>query len=141
MIQASVCQKPFSGYVEMIADWRTELFRKPPESLIRLFPFGELEVPPVATSTDSANVVEQDGEGAMIEVRGTQAGRARGSDAGSGGKTEAGSGKSGTGAEARGGMGRRLTAGGEFVTEASEAVRRRLHADRGELSSPSTSAR
>eukprot|EP00752_Nemacystus_decipiens_P011546 g10252.t1 len=67
---ADVCQKPFSGYIELIAEWRTELFRKPPESVVRLFPFGEVIVDPVATSTDSDNVVEHDGEGAMIEVEG-----------------------------------------------------------------------
>eukprot|EP00903_Cladosiphon_okamuranus_P019123 g17595.t1 len=66
---SSVCQKPFSGYVELIAEWRTELFRKPPETVVRLFPFGEMIVEPVATSTDSDNVVELDGEGAMIEVQ------------------------------------------------------------------------
>lgn len=65
---ASVCQKPFSGYIELIAEWRTELFRKPPETVVRLFPFGEVIKDPVATSTDSENVVELDGEGAMIEV-------------------------------------------------------------------------
>lgn len=65
---ASVCQKPFSGYIELIAEWRTELFRKPPQTVVRLFPFGEVIVDPVATSTDSDNVVERDGEGAMIEV-------------------------------------------------------------------------
>ena len=85
---ASVCQKPFSGYIELIAEWREELFRRPPETVVRMFPFGEVVKDPVATSTDSDNVVELDGEGAMIEVREDSEKRAEGKAAAAAGEDD-----------------------------------------------------
>lgn len=63
--EAGVCAKPHSGYIQLIADWRTELFRKEPETLWRLFPFGNATVSAPATSTDSNRFLELDvgGEG------------------------------------------------------------------------------
>ncbi|CAM9544119.1 unnamed protein product, partial [Pylaiella littoralis] len=66
--EAAVCQKPFSGYIQLITEWRTELFRKDPATVVRLFPFGDPVALVTATSTDSENVVEHDGEGATVEV-------------------------------------------------------------------------
>lgn len=40
---AFVCEKHSSGYVHLIAEWRTKIFQKGPETLIRLFPFGDIE--------------------------------------------------------------------------------------------------
>lgn len=40
---ACVCQKHSSGYVRLIAEWRTRIFRKDPETMVRLFPFGDTE--------------------------------------------------------------------------------------------------
>ncbi|CAN0302975.1 unnamed protein product [Pylaiella littoralis] len=37
--EASRCQKPHSGYVTLIKEWRDDIFHKPHESMIRLFPF------------------------------------------------------------------------------------------------------
>ena len=49
-----MCQKPFSGYIHLITDWRTRLLHKIPETVVRLFPFGEFEREEAfATSTDS----------------------------------------------------------------------------------------
>lgn len=35
------CQKPYSGYIKLITDWRVQLFRKHPDSVVRLFPFDD----------------------------------------------------------------------------------------------------
>lgn len=77
---ACVCQKPFSGYVQLISEWRANIYRKNPDSLVRLFPFEELEEYVPATSTDSDLVSEVDGEGtgqggvgALAEKVGTEA--------------------------------------------------------------------
>lgn len=37
--EANVCQKPYSGYITLISEWRAEILKKPRNSLIRLFPF------------------------------------------------------------------------------------------------------
>lgn len=41
--KASVCQKPYSGYISLITEWRSQLYRKDPDTIIRLFPFGDEE--------------------------------------------------------------------------------------------------
>ena len=122
---ASVCQKPFSGYIELIAEWRTELFRKPPQTVVRLFPFGEVIVEPVATSTDSDNVVEHDGEGAMIEVKEDLEGGKGGREGGEEGEAE------NTAARAR-----RLGDGGQGATATLD---RRLSPHREVFPAPTTS--
>ncbi|CAM9450103.1 unnamed protein product [Pylaiella littoralis] len=66
--EAGVCGKPYSGYIQLIANWRTELFRKDPDTVVRLFPFGDTVQSTPVTSTDSDNVVELDGEEGMSDV-------------------------------------------------------------------------
>lgn len=39
--EAYRCQKPYSGYITLITEWREEIIGKPADSIIRLFPFGE----------------------------------------------------------------------------------------------------
>lgn len=39
--EACVCQKPYSGYIKLITEWRQHLFRKDPGTVIRLYPFGD----------------------------------------------------------------------------------------------------
>lgn len=41
--EASRCQKPYSGYITLITEWRDEILHKPEESVVRIFPF---EYPP-----------------------------------------------------------------------------------------------
>lgn len=41
--EASRCQKPYSGYITLITEWRDEILHKPGDSVIRIFPF---EYPP-----------------------------------------------------------------------------------------------
>lgn len=72
--EAGVCAKPYSGYIQFIANWRTELFRKEPETLWRLFPFGDAVVSTPPTSTDSNRALE-------LDVGGGKGGGMRRSDA------------------------------------------------------------
>lgn len=66
--EAAMCQKPFSGYIQLIVEWRTKLYRKNPDTVVRLFPFGDTIISTRATSTDTdSSVVERDGEGAVEE--------------------------------------------------------------------------
>lgn len=65
--EAGVCQKPFSGYIQLIVEWRMNIFRQAPESVVRLFPFGDTIVSSPATSTDTDSVVERDGEWTVDE--------------------------------------------------------------------------
>lgn len=37
--EASICQKPSSNFVHLVAEWRQELLSKPRNSTIRIFPF------------------------------------------------------------------------------------------------------
>lgn len=41
--EACKCQKPYSGYIKLITEWRQHLFRKEASSVIRLYPFGDDE--------------------------------------------------------------------------------------------------
>jgi len=69
--EAAECQKPFSGYIQLIVKWRTGFFRVPADSTVRLFPFGDAVVSTPATTTDSESVAERDGEGETVsEVEG-----------------------------------------------------------------------
>lgn len=66
--EATVCQKPFSGYIQLIVEWRTTIYRKAPDTVMRLFPFGDTIVStPRATSTDTDSLLEHDGEGQAAE--------------------------------------------------------------------------
>ncbi len=60
--EAAECQKPFSGYIQLIVKWRTDFFRRPADSTVRLFPFGDAVVSTPSTTTDSENIAERDGE-------------------------------------------------------------------------------
>lgn len=59
--EAAVCQKPFSGYIQLIVEWRMNIFRKTDETVVRLFPFGETIISTRATSTDTDSGVGRDG--------------------------------------------------------------------------------
>lgn len=37
--EASTCQKPSSGYVNLIGDWRAEITNKEPDTTVRVWPF------------------------------------------------------------------------------------------------------
>ncbi|CAN0167309.1 unnamed protein product [Pylaiella littoralis] len=37
--EANRCQKPYSGYIMLIAGWRADILQKPGDSIIRMFPF------------------------------------------------------------------------------------------------------
>lgn len=39
--EAYRCQKPYSGYIKLITEWREDMLGKAPESVFRLFPFGD----------------------------------------------------------------------------------------------------
>eukprot|EP00904_Undaria_pinnatifida_P008194 jgi/Undpi1/4504/HiC_scaffold_17.g07858.m1 len=39
--EAYRCQKPYSGYIKLITEWREDMLGKTPESVFRLFPFGD----------------------------------------------------------------------------------------------------
>ena len=41
--EASKCQKPFSGYIELITEWRENVVGKSAGSVVRLFPFEDEE--------------------------------------------------------------------------------------------------
>lgn len=62
--EAAVCQKPFSGYIQLIVEWRTHIYRKSPDTVMRLFPFGDTIISTRATSTETDSGAEHDGEGA-----------------------------------------------------------------------------
>eukprot|EP00752_Nemacystus_decipiens_P002967 g2756.t1 len=65
--EAALCQKPFSGYIQLIVEWRTNIYRRSPDTVVRLFPFGERVVSTRATSTETDSGVEEqhDGEGTV----------------------------------------------------------------------------
>lgn len=71
--EAAVCQKPFSGYIQLIVGWRTDIFRQNPETVVRLFPFGDAVVSTRVTSTDTDSVVERDEEWTAEEQDGEKA--------------------------------------------------------------------
>lgn len=48
---ASRCQKPYSGYITLITEWREEILHKPKDSVIRIFPF-EYPPPPTEPPTE-----------------------------------------------------------------------------------------
>lgn len=58
--EAAECQKPFSGYIQLIVKWRTDVFRRPADSVVRLFPFGDAVASTPATTTDIESVAERD---------------------------------------------------------------------------------
>ncbi|CAN0259691.1 unnamed protein product [Pylaiella littoralis] len=35
------CQKPYSGYIHLIKEWREEILQKPSDSTIQIFPVEE----------------------------------------------------------------------------------------------------
>ncbi|CAN0424866.1 unnamed protein product, partial [Hapterophycus canaliculatus] len=39
ILDAYRCQKPYSGYITLITEWREEILHKPRDSVIRMFPF------------------------------------------------------------------------------------------------------
>lgn len=65
--EAAVCQKPYSGYIRLIVEWRTRMYRKSPDTVVRLFPFGDTIISTRATSTDTDSGVERDVEGLVEE--------------------------------------------------------------------------
>jgi len=44
--EASRCQKPYSGYITLITEWREEILHKEQDSVVRLFPFSFPEPEP-----------------------------------------------------------------------------------------------
>lgn len=50
---AGRCQKPYSGYITLITEWREEILHKPEESVIRIFPF---EYPPPSEEAEEPEV-------------------------------------------------------------------------------------
>lgn len=111
--EAAECQKPFSGYIQLIVKWRTDFFRRPADSMVRLFPFGDAIVSTPATTTDSETIAERDGEEeteSEVEDEGEE------EDAeGNGGEPgeEGAEGEQGTGEEKDGGGERGREEGGE----------------------------
>lgn len=53
--EASRCQKPYSGYITLITEWRDEILHKPGDSVIRIFPF-EYPPPPEDKPADDPEV-------------------------------------------------------------------------------------
>lgn len=43
ILDAYRCEKPYSGYITLITEWREEILHKEPETVVRMFPF---EYPP-----------------------------------------------------------------------------------------------
>lgn len=40
ILDAYRCQKPYSGYITLISEWREEILHKPRDSVVRMFPFS-----------------------------------------------------------------------------------------------------
>lgn len=60
--EASRCQKPYSGYITLITEWREEILHKPEDSIIRIFPF---EYPPPEPGLDVHVKEDRPGEGQL----------------------------------------------------------------------------
>lgn len=43
VLDAYRCEKPYSGYITLITEWREEILHKQPETVVRMFP---IEYPP-----------------------------------------------------------------------------------------------
>eukprot|EP00752_Nemacystus_decipiens_P010743 g9565.t1 len=55
--EASRCQKPYSGYITLITEWRDEILHKPADTVVRIFPF---EYPPPEEEEEANDQPEVD---------------------------------------------------------------------------------